>query len=287
MFPVPSLLSPLPRGGKDEGSGRFVRLGVLSFSGQIRLPSLPLLFLHLATLVREDDKIADLNYMIGPKLYEANWMDLAAKGHIANVQVRYFNCGTREGVWCGTDVPFDSPRDGWTLAGAGTQAIWLRYLNVIQGKSGANDFDCPSWVASLNRAPVRRGVVPNDTRILPRIPARAIAQAHAAVLHEPAQVPSVSVPDQVPRRPRRQDYCFLRQRLRPRGKHRGSFLVVPLCTEAHQNACVMTRMFRVRRGGGYTVVLVLLLVVLPTCLACCCSLQLGCLSPSTRPTPKN
>jgi DNA excision repair protein ERCC-3 len=41
----------------------------------------------VATLVREDDKISDLNYMIGPKLYEANWMDLAAKGHIANVQV--------------------------------------------------------------------------------------------------------------------------------------------------------------------------------------------------------
>jgi superfamily II DNA or RNA helicase len=43
---------------------------------------------QIATLVREDDKIEDLNYMIGPKLYEANWMDLAAKGHIANVQVR-------------------------------------------------------------------------------------------------------------------------------------------------------------------------------------------------------
>jgi len=42
-----------------------------------------------ATLVREDDKISDLNYMIGPKLYEANWMDLAAKGHIANVQVSF------------------------------------------------------------------------------------------------------------------------------------------------------------------------------------------------------
>jgi len=41
---------------------------------------------HQATLVREDDKITDLNYMIGPKLYEANWQDLAAKGHIANVQ---------------------------------------------------------------------------------------------------------------------------------------------------------------------------------------------------------
>ncbi|KAI6039797.1 P-loop containing nucleoside triphosphate hydrolase protein [Pisolithus marmoratus] len=45
-----------------------------------------------ATLVREDHKIDDLNYMIGPKLYEANWMDLAAKGHIANVQ-----CAE---VWC-------------------------------------------------------------------------------------------------------------------------------------------------------------------------------------------
>lgn len=46
------------------------------------------LTLRTATLVREDDKIDDLNFLIGPKLYEANWMDLAAKGHIANVQVR-------------------------------------------------------------------------------------------------------------------------------------------------------------------------------------------------------
>ena len=45
--------------------------------------------LLIATLVREDDKISDLNYMIGPKLYEANWMDLAAKGDIANVQVSF------------------------------------------------------------------------------------------------------------------------------------------------------------------------------------------------------
>ncbi|KAK6456509.1 DNA helicase [Scheffersomyces xylosifermentans] len=45
-----------------------------------------------ATLVREDDKIHDLNFLIGPKLYEANWMDLAQKGHIANVQ-----CAE---VWC-------------------------------------------------------------------------------------------------------------------------------------------------------------------------------------------
>lgn len=45
-----------------------------------------------ATLVREDDKIDDLNFLIGPKLYEANWLDLARQGHIANVQ-----CAE---VWC-------------------------------------------------------------------------------------------------------------------------------------------------------------------------------------------
>lgn len=42
----------------------------------------------IATLVREDEKIDDLNFLIGPKLYEANWMDLASRGHIANVQVK-------------------------------------------------------------------------------------------------------------------------------------------------------------------------------------------------------
>ncbi|ORY49792.1 DNA repair helicase rad25 [Rhizoclosmatium globosum] len=45
-----------------------------------------------ATLVREDDKIRTLNYLIGPKLYEANWLDLAKKGHIARVR-----CSE---VWC-------------------------------------------------------------------------------------------------------------------------------------------------------------------------------------------
>ena len=48
-----------------------------------------------ATLVREDDKIDDLNFLIGPKLYEANWMDLADKGHIAKVQVRRVDLGSR------------------------------------------------------------------------------------------------------------------------------------------------------------------------------------------------
>ena len=45
-----------------------------------------------ATLVREDDKIADLNFLIGPKLYEANWMELWNNGYLARVQ-----CAE---VWC-------------------------------------------------------------------------------------------------------------------------------------------------------------------------------------------
>lgn len=39
-----------------------------------------------ATLLREDDLIADLNFLVGPKLYEANWMDLTQLGYLANVQ---------------------------------------------------------------------------------------------------------------------------------------------------------------------------------------------------------
>ena len=51
-----------------------------------------------ATLVREDDKIADLNFLIGPKLYEANWMELQNGGYIAKVQ-----CAE---VWCPMTAEF-------------------------------------------------------------------------------------------------------------------------------------------------------------------------------------
>lgn len=51
-----------------------------------------------ATLVREDELISDLNFLIGPKLYEANWMDLTAQGYLANVQ-----CVE---VWCPMTGPF-------------------------------------------------------------------------------------------------------------------------------------------------------------------------------------
>lgn len=39
-----------------------------------------------ATLVREDKGINTLYYLIGPKLYEANWIDLSDQGFIARVQ---------------------------------------------------------------------------------------------------------------------------------------------------------------------------------------------------------
>ncbi|VDP10460.1 unnamed protein product, partial [Soboliphyme baturini] len=51
-----------------------------------------------ATLVREDDKITDLNFLIGPKLYEANWMELQKAGYIARVQ-----CAE---VWCPMTAEF-------------------------------------------------------------------------------------------------------------------------------------------------------------------------------------
>lgn len=51
-----------------------------------------------ATLVREDDLISDLNFLIGPKLYEANWMDLTTQGYLANVQCME--------LWCPMTAPF-------------------------------------------------------------------------------------------------------------------------------------------------------------------------------------
>ena len=45
-----------------------------------------------ATLVREDNKIPDLGFLVGPKLYEANWIDLTNRGYLARVQ-----CAE---IWC-------------------------------------------------------------------------------------------------------------------------------------------------------------------------------------------
>lgn len=45
-----------------------------------------------ATLVREDDLVKDLFHLVGPKLYEANWLDLQAAGYLAHVQCFDVQC---------------------------------------------------------------------------------------------------------------------------------------------------------------------------------------------------
>lgn len=61
-----------------------------------------------ATLVREDDKIEDLHFLIGSKLYEANWLDLSRAGHIATV-----SCAE---VWC--DMTSEFFREWLTTSGS-------------------------------------------------------------------------------------------------------------------------------------------------------------------------
>lgn len=51
-----------------------------------------------ATLVREDKKIEDLNFLIGPKHYEANWLDLQRDGYLARVRCIE--------IWCEFTVDF-------------------------------------------------------------------------------------------------------------------------------------------------------------------------------------
>ncbi|KAK7195514.1 DNA repair helicase and transcription factor protein [Novymonas esmeraldas] len=45
-----------------------------------------------ATLLREDEKIGDLRHLVGPKLYEANWLDLTRAGFLARVECAEVQC---------------------------------------------------------------------------------------------------------------------------------------------------------------------------------------------------
>ena len=51
-----------------------------------------------ATLVREDERIKDLHFLIGPKHYEANWNDLQRDGYLARVKCIE--------IWCEMSVDF-------------------------------------------------------------------------------------------------------------------------------------------------------------------------------------
>ena len=45
-----------------------------------------------ATLVREDEKINDLRFLVGPKIYEANWIELQKAGYLAKVECHEIQC---------------------------------------------------------------------------------------------------------------------------------------------------------------------------------------------------
>ena len=76
-----------------------------------------------ATLVREDERISDLNFLIGPKLYEANWLDLTRAGHIANVQ-----CAE---VWCPmTKVRLDTSCNARQPSGTPVLMFWHVNLSL-------------------------------------------------------------------------------------------------------------------------------------------------------------
>ena len=90
-----------------------------------------------ATLLREDGTIGSLRHLVGPKLYEANWMELTAAGHLATVhcvEVRcptpapyvatYANTKARAGIR--TDIEALNPNKLWC-----TQAL-LHYHTVVK-----------------------------------------------------------------------------------------------------------------------------------------------------------
>uniref|UniRef100_A0A6B2KZP5 DNA 3'-5' helicase n=1 Tax=Arcella intermedia TaxID=1963864 RepID=A0A6B2KZP5_9EUKA len=71
-----------------------------------------------ATLVREDAMISDLHFLIGPKVYEADWLQLAKAGHLAKVQ-----CAE---VWCPMTPEFYSE-----YSASGTSAAKKRLLYML------------------------------------------------------------------------------------------------------------------------------------------------------------
>ncbi|KAH0479021.1 MAG: uncharacterized protein KVP18_001989 [Porospora cf. gigantea A] len=74
-----------------------------------------------ATLVREDELIHDLQWLIGPKLYEANWLELQNLGYLARVQ-----CSE---VWCPMTAEFY--RAYLTAPHAKQRKLWVLNPNKL------------------------------------------------------------------------------------------------------------------------------------------------------------
>ncbi|CEM05451.1 unnamed protein product [Vitrella brassicaformis CCMP3155] len=75
-----------------------------------------------ATLVREDDLIHDLQWLIGPKLYEANWLELQEAGFLAKVQCIE--------VWC--PMAKEYFREYLTASAAKRRKLWVCNPNKLR-----------------------------------------------------------------------------------------------------------------------------------------------------------
>ncbi|XP_053991013.1 uncharacterized protein LOC128883059 [Hylaeus volcanicus] len=75
-----------------------------------------------ATLVREDDLIHDLQWLIGPKLYESNWLELQESGYLAKVQVSE--------VWCTMTAEFY--REYLRAPAAKQRKLWVCNPNKLR-----------------------------------------------------------------------------------------------------------------------------------------------------------
>lgn len=79
-----------------------------------------------ATLVREDGKIADLDYLIGPKLYEANWMDLTnVFGTISGMTDRRGICRLSSAWRSGATCSPSSTRNTSKFRNTTNRSFWL------------------------------------------------------------------------------------------------------------------------------------------------------------------
>lgn len=69
-----------------------------------------------ATLLREDDRIPDLRHLVGPKLYEANWLDLTRAGFLARVECAEVQCPMPAAFFVQYAAATDSSQDATTTA---------------------------------------------------------------------------------------------------------------------------------------------------------------------------
>jgi DNA excision repair protein ERCC-3 len=124
-----------------------------------------------ATLIREDDKIENLNYMIGPKLYEENWLDLVNQGFLARpycIEIRSpmtpefaneYKCGGRE-------------KDRLLYAGNPNKFLVLQYLIRRHEERGdkiivfGNRPAILEYYAKKLKMPVLHGKVKADERVV-------------------------------------------------------------------------------------------------------------------------